>query len=180
MELLGKAAQEQTTDLTEGQRGQLADAVMDRMVSADPKNFEVYIARFGFRDRYELPRAEEDLASAIKYAPENVNVILLAARYAYRQAEQSRQARKPASEPDRLFKDSQKYYEQAVKLAPADERGYAGLGDVLAAQNNPDEAVKTWRRPGEVQGQRRTEFADCRGAHCEGGVCGRGRAHPTA
>ena len=145
--LLGKSAVGQTTDLTEAQRVQLADAVMDQMVSANSKSSEAYEARFVYRAKYELPRAEDDLASALKCATkdEKANVILRAAGYARHQAERSRQAGKPASESARFLAEAQKYYQQAIDAAPTDERGYIGLGDVLAAQNNTDEALKMWR-----------------------------------
>ena len=141
--------EERATPDTE--RQQRADEIIDGMVAADPQNPEALLARFLYRTEYELPETEQDLAAALKYGPDNVSVVLVAAAYAQTQARQAEQESDSASAADH-YVEAQAHYEHAIELAPEDERAYAALGQVQMAQSQPELAIATWRRGLEQAG----------------------------
>jgi len=113
------------------ERAQMADAVMDRMVAADPQNGQTYLARYQYRWRYEIEGAASDLEQAVKLQPENSDVLLAAIG----QAKQ-----------DGRFEDARRFSEDYIATASRDPRAYAALGDSHFGQQQYDEAIETWRR----------------------------------
>ncbi len=55
-----------------------ADAIIDNLVAASPKNAEALLARNQYDQRYRPERAEPDLAEALKNMPKNFEVLLSA------------------------------------------------------------------------------------------------------
>ena len=66
--------------LSDADRRRLADGIMDAMVAANPRDAEALLARYGYRARYGLPGAKEDLAAVLKAAPDNLQVVLRSRR----------------------------------------------------------------------------------------------------
>ena len=131
---------------------QLADKLVDQMVAANPKAPEAFLARYGYRVQYGLPGAKDDLNSALEHGPDNVAVLLAAARDAQREASIAQQAlvaKQEGASQEQLAKhlhDAREYYERVVKLAPSAAIAYLGLGNVYLAQGEPDQAIETWQR----------------------------------
>ena len=130
---------------SDAERQRMADEIIDRMVAADPENPEALLARFLYRTEYDLPEAEQDLADALKYGPDNEGVVLVAAAHAQAQARQAEQESDSAIAAEH-YVEAQAHYEHAIKLAPTDERAYAALGEVYIAQDETALAIATWRR----------------------------------
>jgi len=78
---------EQQQPLSESDRAIKADAILDRMVKADPKNAQSRLARFYYREQYELSNSQDDLKAALQDHPDDVAVVLAAARYWHQQAD---------------------------------------------------------------------------------------------
>ena len=113
------------------ERAQMADAVMDQMVAADPQNAHAYLARYQYRLRYEIDEAASDLQQALKLQPQDPDVLLAVIEDA---------------KHDERYDDARQYSETLIAAAPNDARGYAALGDSHFGQQRHDQAVKAWRR----------------------------------
>ncbi|MHC4178145.1 MAG: tetratricopeptide repeat protein, partial [Planctomycetota bacterium] len=116
------------------ERKQLADKVVDQMVAANPNGPEAYLARHLYRIQYKLDGAKDDLESALDQGPKNLAVLLAAAEHARREVADAQQRKASADEIGKCLDDASRYYGDAIKVAPSDERAYVGLGDVLQAQ----------------------------------------------
>jgi tetratricopeptide (TPR) repeat protein len=114
-------------------RIQLADAVVDRMVAANPASPKGYLARHQYSVRYRRAGAADDLKQALERGPKELNVLLTAAGHARREKGSISEA------PETL-------YRRAMEVAPADEKAYIGLGDLYAGQAKLDQAIATWRQ----------------------------------
>jgi tetratricopeptide (TPR) repeat protein len=138
-------ASEQQT-LSDAERQALADRAVDDMVAANGQSAAAYLARHRYRLRYSLPNAEDDLATALKCGPDDLEVLLQAASQARRNAETAQRKRASAEGIQSLWTQAAKCYEHAIEVSPADEPAYLGLGDLYAEQGKPDRAIETWRR----------------------------------
>lgn len=139
------------------QRRQLADKLVDQMVTANPKSPDAFLGRCRYRIQYELPGAEDDLKSALEHGPNHLGAVLAAAEWARqkgvdalrRQAAAARGAdaerEAAAAEAGRLLDEAAKHYARAAEIAPRDPRVYLGLGYVRAAQAQTDQAIAAWR-----------------------------------
>ena len=85
-----------------------ADQVVDDMVAANPKAAKAYLARYRYRLHYGLSGAKDDLAAALKYGPDDLEVVLQAAHQARRDAET---AQRQGGSPEEV----QAYSAQACK-----------------------------------------------------------------
>lgn len=130
--------------LTAAERGKAADAIVDAMVKANPNDIEALLARHSYRTSNQLPGAAEDIALALKLAPDDPQTQLLAAEYALREAAKAQRAGDEAAAA-RLYQESRGHYEKLAKRAPREERVYLGLGNVYLAQGDRNRAVQTWR-----------------------------------
>jgi tetratricopeptide (TPR) repeat protein len=141
---------EEKQPLTESERKKLANDVMDQMVEANAEDATAYLARYLYRNEYELAGAEEDLETALKKTPDDLKALLLAADHARQKAlrilrEGSTNDAKKAG--DELLTAASEYYSHIIsEVAPEDERAYTGLGDILSLRGKTDEAILTWRK----------------------------------
>jgi tetratricopeptide (TPR) repeat protein len=134
--------------LAEPERQQRADEIIEKMVAANPKTPEAYLARYSYRVRNRLPQATEDLQAALEHGPKNLTVLLVAASEARREAEAIRSAAarsaagsrpegktesktEPKSDPKpdsnaeevaACYKNAIAYYERAIQAAKPHER----------------------------------------------------------
>lgn len=113
-------------------REQLADTVIDRMVAAHPQSSEALLARYAYRRNYRLAGAVEDLQTALEQAPQNPEVLLMAAA----QAE---------AEPVSLAEPAEHYYRRAIDAAPTFVPAYLGMGNLQISRGELDQAIDTWR-----------------------------------
>lgn len=109
-----------------------ADQLMDRLVAGDPKNVDALVARYQYRLRYQLPQSERDLASALKIAPDNMNVLLLSADEAVSQE----------SQPER----AESLLRHAIDLEPSDPRVYLALARVVDQPDHHEAAIDLLQR----------------------------------
>jgi tetratricopeptide (TPR) repeat protein len=100
--------------LSTAERGQLADKVIDDMVSAKPKDPKVYLERYRYRLRYKLPQREDDLQQALHFGPDDLEVLLFAAAHFLREAVRN--------EDSELYADARARYEHAIEVAPKDDQ----------------------------------------------------------
>ncbi|MCL4722067.1 MAG: tetratricopeptide repeat protein, partial [Gammaproteobacteria bacterium] len=114
-------------------REQLADTVIDRMVAAHPQSAEALLARYAYRRNYRLAGAVEDLQTALEQAPQNPEVLLMAAA----QAE---------AEPASLAEPAEHYYRRAIDAAPTLVPAYLGLGSLHSSRGELDAAIDTWKK----------------------------------
>jgi len=124
--------------LSTAERAQLPDKVIDDMVSAKPKDPKVYLDRYRYRLRYKLPQREDDLQQALRFGPDDLEVLLFAAAHSSREAIRSHDSK--------LYDEVCALYEHAIQVAPKDEQAYVGLGELYAAQRQFDRAKEIWRR----------------------------------
>ena len=82
-----KLLSEQQQRWSQDRRDISADAVMDQMVAAEPENAHTYLARFHYRERYELLGSQDDLKKALEYDRDDRFVVIAAARYWRERAE---------------------------------------------------------------------------------------------
>lgn len=79
---------------TQLNRAAEADALMDALIAANPQAFRAYLERADYRQRHKLAGEGEDLAEALKLAPDDASTILESAIYEIRtpRRERGRQA----------------------------------------------------------------------------------------
>ena len=143
---------EERQALTEDERKKLADDVMDRMVEANGEEASAYLARYRYRNEYELAGAEEDLETALKKTPDDLGALLLAADHARQEALRILVDKGSTEKVNELLNAAGKHYHDIIeRIAPLDERAYMGLGEVclIFAQT---------RRAVEVDGEKVAEF----------------------
>jgi len=116
----------------------LADRVMDEMITHDP-SASARLERYGYRLKYGLPAAADDLEKALHLARENDNdvdaltAVLVAKGQAHLRAKE--------------FTEAIQTFEEVVdKIAPKDYRGFVGLGQAYANQGERTKAIETWQR----------------------------------
>jgi tetratricopeptide (TPR) repeat protein len=136
---------DQKRSLAEARRKELADEVVNRMVAANPRNPEALLARYKYRRGYGLPQSTDDLAAALEFGSDDLNVRLAAAA-AEVEAGLAQLRKGFPEETRKRFEDAQKHYESAVKIDPVDERAYWGLGKLYRFQGKFEDAISTWRR----------------------------------
>jgi tetratricopeptide (TPR) repeat protein len=132
--------------LSDAKRQTLADQVVDDVVAANPQSASGYLARYRYRLRYGLPNAEDDLATALKFGPDDLEVVLQAANQARRDAVTAQRKGVSSEDAQSHWAQAAKYYEHAIEVAPLAELAYLGLGELYAEQGKPDRAIETWRR----------------------------------
>lgn len=129
--------------LSDEQRARLADRCFDRLVAAGPKDAMAYLARYEDRLARGQPQADADLEQALQIAPENPAVLLAAAERARRHAVDPSSAA-PSTEREQSFEQASRYYDLAIRFAPALEPAYLGLAEVQLLRNEQEAAIQTW------------------------------------
>ncbi len=132
---------DQQQALPDAQRKALADQVFEEMVAADSKSAKAHLARYRYRLACKLPNAEDDLAAALKFGPDDLDVLLRAGSDA-----PSPRSGSPA-DADAAWMQAVKHFQHATEVAPADVRAYLLLANLYVAQGKPDDAAK-WLRSG--------------------------------
>jgi tetratricopeptide (TPR) repeat protein len=64
--------------------GARADEMLDKMVAANPSSATAWLTRFRYREQFDRPGADDDLAKAQQLAPEDAAVLLLSGERAQR------------------------------------------------------------------------------------------------
>ena len=176
-QLLDKKGRSQSLE----ERAKAADAVIDRMVSRNAENPEVYLVRYEYRvtcagndlrtrlkaqpEQWKIlgaaaddamVKAGSDLDVALSHGPSHLATLLHAAAHA--RAVGSIEARRGfADRAKAQYEKSRDFFERIIKLAPTDARGYAGLGGVYRDLGQEGQALATWQ-----QGFRRVDAKNLR------------------
>ena len=108
-----------------------ADRVLDDLIAADPKAFDVWLARARHRRDHGLAGADADLAKAATLAPQDPGVALEAARSARLRGE---------------FDQARAVLDRAAPRHPFDARFFQERADLELKIGRPDEAVAVLRR----------------------------------
>jgi tetratricopeptide (TPR) repeat protein len=134
-------------ELSNGDRQARADSCLDQFVFLDNQNPQVYLARFRYRTRYQLPGAADDIAKALELAPTNEEALLTAAKSVQLEAQRAQEAGSPAEEVASLNERSRELYQTLLvgQKSAKSPNVYLGLGEVLAALGRVDDAVAEWR-----------------------------------
>jgi predicted Zn-dependent protease len=112
-----------------------ADKVMDAMVAADSRAFEVYFVRSLYRRQFKQPGDAQDARRAVELAPGTPLVLLLAANYA---------------KDERDWTRARKLLDRALKEDPRDARLYRASADVETAAGRPETAERVLLRGREA------------------------------
>jgi len=132
--------------LSESERKAAADRILDALVAADPRSARAYLARHRYRLLYQLSGADDDLAAALEFGPDDPDVLLQAAAESQRAARMARRAGGKPEDVEALWEKARKHYERAIEIDPKREAAYLGLGDVAVERGKPEEAVEAWTR----------------------------------
>ncbi len=146
------ASDELLRETTPEKRREMAQSVMDEMVSLNPENVAAYLARFQFRMRFgqalqrPQPDAEEldpDLQMVLKLDPNIADGLIRAAMYTFQQMGVAR--RQGNTElADKLKKKAEDYLNRTVEHNPRFGLGYQYLGDYLVGEGKLSEAITMW------------------------------------
>ncbi len=150
-----------------GEREQKADSLLDKAVERNPRSGKAHLARHLYRARYQLDGAARDLELALSLAPEDPQILLMAAEAHFQRARealagpdgepavlQSAITEHPAAAPLQAAKDLLKRLLDN-ELAPDKPQPHLRLGDVLVLEGalgysgGPeaalDEAIQVWQ-----------------------------------
>ena len=105
----------------------------------------VYLTRYDYRSQQHLPGGSEDVAAAVKLAPTNPTVLFTAAAAAEAESHAAAAAGDRAKAMAAVIRACD-FCERAIAAAPADPRGYQGLGGIYRSHGNVERAVGVWRR----------------------------------
>ncbi len=144
--LSGIRARIDRVDIENAPRGLLADDAIDEMVKANPKDPKALLVRYDYGRRHGLSRGEEDLAVLLKLDPDNVAVLLAAARHSREQAARAEETGLSAEQLSQHLSDAREHYERIISdLAPRSPEAHLGLGSIYWAQGQADQAITTWQ-----------------------------------
>ena len=111
-------------------REQLADAVMDRLVTSSSRTAEAHLGRYAYRIDFGLPGADDDLAIAAAVDVQKVNpTVQLAVGLRALQTED--------------WDTAALTFERMISLDPRSPRGYLGLARAARAQGKDQIALDT-------------------------------------
>ena len=138
-------------------RATIADGIVDQMMergqnARDPRTL---LVRYRYRTHYGVSGAEQDLEAALKYGPDDVDVLVTAAERARYEAARARQKGAPRAEIATYLAEARRHYTHAIDLDRSAVQAYLGLGDVCREQGETGQAVNQWRRGLEEAGGNR-------------------------
>ncbi len=120
-----------------------ADRVVDKLVLRNPQSAAAYLARALYRQEFAAAnareRAEQDLAGALRLAPDGAEVLLAAAQF-----HADRAASNPAAAEGALAA-ARDHLEHGLAKHPADARFYELLADVEVRAGRNDKAIARLR-----------------------------------
>ena len=126
-----------------------ASEIMDRLVAQpSPESAtERRLARFEFRQRNNLPGAEEDLQAALQADPDHPRVLLAAGlRILQQLSPDSESAPQGASADQDQLQQAIEYLQQSATAEPKNGRAFWGWGQALWLEQRREEACATWRQ----------------------------------
>lgn len=150
-----KLARSEIPDKSKETRTSLANACMDDLIQARPKDPQAYLVRFLYRSNRSRAdagliskEASDDLEQALKWGPKDITVLMTAAQTARGESGRILRAGGSRDESNRQLQRAQDLYQRVVaeKLAPDDNPlPHVALGETLLELGKKDEAVAVWR-----------------------------------
>lgn len=133
--------------LNQAGRQRVADAALDRVVKLRPQDAKAFLARHAYRAKYNAPGAADDLDKALQLAPDDPQVLLVAAGHSYREGIKLRGSEATNAQARAAFAAARRHYRQVIdqQLAPENHEAHLRLGDVLTAEDELDQAIAAWR-----------------------------------
>ena len=122
-------------------RPEEADRVIEAMVQADPKNYQVYLERGRYRHRFDLKGAGDDFQKSLELAPDQPETYLEAARLAEEQSG---------------LDTARQLLDKGLAAAPRSPKLYLALADLERRAGRMDESIKVMEdalkeMPGQIQ-----------------------------
>lgn len=138
----------------------LADNVMDNLTAAPEATAETFIARYLYRQQFNLADADADLDRAISAdaAKKTFSVWLLSGARAQAAGD---------------YEAAVKHFSDAVAIDANDRRGYLGLGNAYGGLGDDARAIRAWRNglfkssPGDIEFELLIVAAEVRQGHWE-------------
>ncbi len=146
------ASDELLRETTPEKRREMAQAVIDEMVSRNPTDIAAYLARFQFRVRFqqalmqtavEGEELDADLKKVLELDPKSADGLIRAAMYTFQQRSAAQRAGN-AELAESLKKRAEVFLNRTIEDNPTFGIGYQYLGDYLNGEGKVAEAVKVW------------------------------------
>ncbi|HBO43403.1 MAG TPA: hypothetical protein DD670_05630, partial [Planctomycetaceae bacterium] len=112
--------------MSQAQRGERADAVMQEMV-AKAGTAEALFESYLYKEAHQLPEAKADLEAALALEPENIPLLLAAAR---------------ARQREGFGEEARVLLARIMELDPTNPASYLGLARLAVSQDRPEEALE--------------------------------------
>lgn len=123
-------------------RAQMADAVIERMVKANPRSAAARLARHAYRRQYAPEESSPvDVEQAVALEPRNPAALLTAGEAALRAAASASDSPRREAELQR----AEHYFRQAIATDAENPGGHLGLGQALHAQGRRAAALAAWQ-----------------------------------
>lgn len=110
---------------------QKADALMDKLVGLRPTDPLVWMARYAYRFKFNIPDASGDLDEALAFAPDDLETLLAFARDSRRSG-------------NLLL--AKNLFTKAVEVSPASGRAHLGLAQTTHEQGAKEQAIELARQ----------------------------------
>jgi tetratricopeptide (TPR) repeat protein len=108
-----------------------ADQVMEQMISLNEDNFRAYLERAAYRRQFNPGKADEDVAKALQLAPNEAEVLLMAAELAQDKGDLSK---------------AREYLQRGLQQYPQESRMYQALADLELRAGQAGQALAELRR----------------------------------
>ena len=131
------------------ERNKKALSIINDMVNRNTENSKAYLARYHFKDKYDLlsqdnSKLDSDLDKVLQLNADDPEGLILAGIFASQQSVRARRGGDPTLAAERTAV-AERYYLRNIDVNPENQTGYQFLGDFYLSQNNPTEAVRVWR-----------------------------------
>jgi len=151
-----EANSDRASALTESERKDRADKIIDDGVKNNPNDAKAYLARHVYRTQYGVEGAAEDIERSLALAPDDPQVLLLAGVHNYREALQAQKvAQEEPQDAGAARSDAAPYFQKAKeifeRLIDQDKtlenaEPYLRLGDTLVHLDDLEQALAIWQR----------------------------------
>ncbi|MDR1291495.1 MAG: hypothetical protein LBK06_09870 [Planctomycetaceae bacterium] len=146
-----ESASEMLKKMTEKERVEKAQAIIDNMVELNKDKVLAYLTRFNFNSRFDKyiqkrpfeDKLDSDLDSVLKLDPDNAEGLILAGRYTFRQATVARISGNTKL-ADELRDKALNYLKRATDKNPNLDIAYQFLGDFYQSNGDIANAIRSW------------------------------------
>ncbi|MDR0337443.1 MAG: hypothetical protein LBI18_10165 [Planctomycetaceae bacterium] len=135
-------------ETNDDERQTKALAIIDTMVSRNSQEINAYLTRFRFKTRFiasepPLDKLDSDLEAVLKLDPNDVEGLILASVYVFRQSALASRAGNMELADERK-KEGEELLRRNIAANPYYGLGYQYLGEYLSGEGKADEAIQVW------------------------------------